>query len=189
MPKRSPEMPLTLARSAFTLFPREGIRQVNVEKIARQAGVTKGSLYWHFRSKQELIEAAAAYYYQTCHRRLHSETARCPEPLARLKRATQLSADLCLFDRENRVFTLETLSLSLYDETLRRGWLQFYDSVTEPAPRQPCALRPPKKSRGPLMTTGPFTQDDENIQRPPHPSWRTPSPPDRGERAGVRRAF
>jgi TetR/AcrR family transcriptional regulator, mexJK operon transcriptional repressor len=129
MPKRSPEMPLTLARSAFTLFSREGIRQVNLEKVAKAAGVTKGSLYWHFGSKQDLIEAAAAYYYQTYHRWLHSETARCQDPVARLKKAIQLSADLCLFDRGNRVFTLEILSLSLYDETLRRGWLQFYDSV------------------------------------------------------------
>jgi AcrR family transcriptional regulator len=129
MARFSPDMPLKLAQSAFTLFSREGIRNVNLEAVAGHAGVTKGSLYWHFKSKQELIQAACAHYYRTYHRRLHKEMARFTDPMARLKNAIRLSVRTCLMDRENRIFTLEIFTLSLYDEETRRSWLQFYDSV------------------------------------------------------------
>ena len=129
MARFSPDMPLKLAESAFVLFSREGIRNVNLDAIASHAGVTKGSLYWHFKSKQEVIQAACAHYYSTYHRRLHKEMARLTDPMARLERAIRLSVRTCLMDRENRVFTLEIFTLSLYDEEIRRSWLQFYDSV------------------------------------------------------------
>ncbi len=129
MARFSPDMPLKLAESAFVLFSREGIRNVNLDAIASHAGVTKGSLYWHFKSKQEVIQAACAHYYRTYHRRLHKEMARFKDPVARLEHAIRLSVRTCLMDRENRVFTLEIFTLSLYDEGTRRSWLQFYDSV------------------------------------------------------------
>jgi len=129
MARFSPQMPLKLAESAFVLFSREGIRNVNLDAIASHAGVTKGSLYWHFKSKQEVIQAACAHYYRTYQRRLHKEMARFKDPMARLERAIRVSVRTCLMDRENRVFTLEIFTLSLYDEEIRRSWLQFYDSV------------------------------------------------------------
>jgi AcrR family transcriptional regulator len=129
MPRLSPEMPLKLASSAFLLFSRQGIRQVGVEAIATQAGVTKGSLYWHFQSKQEVIHAACAHYYRIYHQRLASEIAPCMDPVARIERAIRLSVRICLLDRQNRIFTLEIFTLSLYDKAIRQGWLEFYDSV------------------------------------------------------------
>lgn len=43
--------------AANKLFYGEGIRAVSVDAIAEKAGLTKRSLYYHFRSKDELIEA------------------------------------------------------------------------------------------------------------------------------------
>jgi AcrR family transcriptional regulator len=43
--------------AARTLFYREGIRATGVERIAEQAQVSKRTLYQHFSSKDELIEA------------------------------------------------------------------------------------------------------------------------------------
>jgi AcrR family transcriptional regulator len=122
-------MPLKLASSAFLLFSRQGIRHVNMEAVAAQAGVTKGSLYWHFQSKQEVIHAACAHYYRAYHQRLAEEIAPCKDPVARLERAIRLSVRICLLDRQNRIFTLEIFTLSLYDKAIRQGWLEFYDSV------------------------------------------------------------
>lgn len=34
-----------------------GVEAVRVEKLARTLGVTKGSFYWHFRDRAELLEA------------------------------------------------------------------------------------------------------------------------------------
>lgn len=46
-----------IIEAAARLFYREGIRAVSVEAVAEKAGVTKKTLYYHFKSKDELITA------------------------------------------------------------------------------------------------------------------------------------
>lgn len=43
--------------AANRLFYSEGIRAVSVDAIAAKAGLTKKTVYYHFKSKDELIEA------------------------------------------------------------------------------------------------------------------------------------
>lgn len=43
--------------AASTLFYREGIRAVSVDAVAEKAGLTKKTLYYHFKSKDDLIAA------------------------------------------------------------------------------------------------------------------------------------
>ena len=43
--------------AANRLFYAEGIRAVSVDAIAAKAGLTKKTLYYHFKSKDDLIEA------------------------------------------------------------------------------------------------------------------------------------
>ncbi|MEO0909408.1 MAG: TetR family transcriptional regulator [Pseudomonadota bacterium] len=43
--------------AANRLFYGEGIRAVSVDAIAEKAGITKRTLYYHFKSKDDLIEA------------------------------------------------------------------------------------------------------------------------------------
>jgi AcrR family transcriptional regulator len=49
-----------IVAAASRLFYREGIRAVSVDAVAAEAGLTKRSLYYHFKSKDELIEAYLA---------------------------------------------------------------------------------------------------------------------------------
>jgi AcrR family transcriptional regulator len=46
--------------AAAKLFYAEGIRAVNLEAVAARAGVTKRTLYYHFRSKDDLVAAYLA---------------------------------------------------------------------------------------------------------------------------------
>jgi AcrR family transcriptional regulator len=46
--------------AANKLFYREGIRAVGVDAVAAEAGVTKRTLYYHFRSKDDLVAAYLA---------------------------------------------------------------------------------------------------------------------------------
>ncbi|WP_299682751.1 TetR/AcrR family transcriptional regulator [uncultured Roseobacter sp.] len=46
--------------AANRLFYGEGIRAVSVDAIAAKAGITKKTLYYHFKSKDDLIEAYLA---------------------------------------------------------------------------------------------------------------------------------
>ncbi len=125
------EMPAELAEKAFELFSERGIRRVRLEEVAGRAGVTKGSLYWHFESKKDLLEAACLHYYRTWQRRIHAEVGRSADPLKRLELAIRFGVRSCLLDRRNRVFSTEIFAMSLHDPDIRRGWAQFYDTVRE----------------------------------------------------------
>lgn len=46
-----------IVAAATRLFYNEGIRAASVDAIAEKAGVTKKTLYYHFRSKDDLIAA------------------------------------------------------------------------------------------------------------------------------------
>lgn len=46
-----------LLRVAASLFYREGIKGVGVDRILREAGVTRATMYRHFRGKEDLVEA------------------------------------------------------------------------------------------------------------------------------------
>jgi AcrR family transcriptional regulator len=57
MPRLSnPEQ--TILTGAYRLFHRHGFNRVSMDEIAAAAGVTKRTLYYHFRSKDDLIAAA-----------------------------------------------------------------------------------------------------------------------------------
>ena len=47
-----------ILEAAYTLFYRHGFVRVALEAIAAEAGVTKRTLYYHFRSKDDLLAAA-----------------------------------------------------------------------------------------------------------------------------------
>jgi len=46
------------ARQALDQIAQQGVASVAVEPLARQLGVTKGSFYWHYPSRDALLQAA-----------------------------------------------------------------------------------------------------------------------------------
>ncbi|WBU29429.1 TetR/AcrR family transcriptional regulator [Rhodopseudomonas palustris] len=58
-PKAFPSSPTRdrIVAAAAKLFYSEGIRAVGVDAVAEKAGVTKRTLYYHFRSKDDLVAA------------------------------------------------------------------------------------------------------------------------------------
>ncbi len=136
-------MPSKLAASAFATFARRGIRNASLDHVAAGAGVTKGSVYWHYRSKRELIRAASEHYYRSYHERMVSEMAGGGDPLAMLERILRLNVRLCLIDRANRTFTLEILALSVHDKAIRESWRAFYEGVRAEYVKLLLTARPP----------------------------------------------
>lgn len=54
-----------LLRTATELFYREGIHSVGVDRILAEAGVTRATMYRHFKGKEDLVEAYLAAEDQT----------------------------------------------------------------------------------------------------------------------------
>ena len=53
--KASPLQPDDWIRAAFARLAAEGIESVRIELLARDLGVSKGSFYWHFQDREELL--------------------------------------------------------------------------------------------------------------------------------------
>lgn len=52
------------AHAALDLLAEEGVHAVAVEPLARRLGVTKGSFYWHFPSREALLRTALEQWEQ-----------------------------------------------------------------------------------------------------------------------------
>ena len=74
-----------MIQAALELFLRQGFHAVGVDAIAERAGVTKKTLYHHFKSKNELILAVLRFYDERFRNNLmRSIEARAESPAERL---------------------------------------------------------------------------------------------------------
>ena len=60
MPRNGDATRDRIVKAANSLFYRTGIRAAGVDAVAEKAGVTKKTLYYHFRSKDDLVAAYLA---------------------------------------------------------------------------------------------------------------------------------
>lgn len=49
-----------IIHAAFALIRREGVARLTIEAVAQEAGLSKGGVLYHFRSKESLISAMVA---------------------------------------------------------------------------------------------------------------------------------
>ena len=49
-------------QAALAVFVEEGIDEVRVTRLADDLGVTRGSFYWHFANRDELIDGLVEYW-------------------------------------------------------------------------------------------------------------------------------
>jgi AcrR family transcriptional regulator len=52
----------TILEAALRVFARSGVSAATQEDIAAEAGVTRGTLLWHYHSKDELLSAIVKHY-------------------------------------------------------------------------------------------------------------------------------
>jgi AcrR family transcriptional regulator len=74
------------ARAALEVLAESGIDAVAVEPLARRLKVTKGSFYWHFRSRAVLLEAALSEWETSATREVIELMEAVADPRERLHR-------------------------------------------------------------------------------------------------------
>ena len=72
-------------RAALALIAEQGVNALNVEGLARELGVTKGSFYWHFPSREALLNSALERWESDVERELSAEVESVSDPRARLR--------------------------------------------------------------------------------------------------------
>jgi len=69
---------------ALELIAEQGVGALAVEALARRLGVTKGSFYWHFRTREALLNAALERWEQYGEREVIAQIEAIADPRLRL---------------------------------------------------------------------------------------------------------
>src|SRR5262245_16257259 len=91
-PRADPPRKQMLA-AAIDCFARHGYQGTSIDRIAREVGVTKGALYYHFRDKEELLFAAVTERVGEFERKVLRDVEPARDGLSTLRRVV----DACFF--------------------------------------------------------------------------------------------
>jgi AcrR family transcriptional regulator len=80
------------AEAALDMIAEQGVAALAVEPLARRLGVTKGSFYWHFPSRDALLQAALERWEVFEQEDVFGKLEAVPDPRARLRALFQLVA-------------------------------------------------------------------------------------------------
>ena len=72
-------------RAAVAVVADHGVAGVSVDRLARTLGVTRGSFYWHFRNRRQLIDAVLEEWEQEYTTDLLPEAEAVDDPVERLR--------------------------------------------------------------------------------------------------------
>ena len=118
------------ANAALKAIAREGLKAVAVEPLAKRMGVTKGSFYWHFKTRNDLIRAAVERWEVLGDLAISEHLSAITDPRERLR--TLFTA---AFDTKNAHALLHHLASSQSDPNiqpvLRRVTARRIASLTE----------------------------------------------------------
>ena len=80
------------AQAALDLLGEQGLAAVGVEPLARRLGVTKGSFYWHFKSREALLTAALEHWESVEQETVFGQLEAISDPRERLRKLFLLVA-------------------------------------------------------------------------------------------------
>ncbi len=77
-PDVSEERKSQIVDSAIEVFTRKGFASTRMDDVAKGAGLSKGLLYWYFKSKEEIIIAIADLLFGDEFRKMQNLPSECP---------------------------------------------------------------------------------------------------------------
>jgi AcrR family transcriptional regulator len=105
-------------QAALDLIAEQGLAALAVEPLARRLNVTKGSFYWHFASREALLQAALARWEQADVEALLRQVDRIADPHQRLEQLFRRTS------RELRTHVIYSALLQALDNPLVRSVMQ-----------------------------------------------------------------
>ncbi len=108
-----------LLEAAARVFARRGFRDASVDDIAREAGFSKGAVYWHFTGKDDLFFSLVDERLDRPVREAIAVLESAPPGEDMAPRASALFADLLQRRRDLMLLDREYWSLAVRDPRLR----------------------------------------------------------------------
>lgn len=120
-----------ILRAASRVFGRSGFDGASMGEVAREAGVSKGLLHYHFASKEDLLIEAQRATFRELHRRF---TERADQGQGGLQAALDALDAMWRSVRELRggaPFIVETFAMASHDGPVHKRVATFYTESTQ----------------------------------------------------------
>ncbi len=88
--------------AAIDCFSKNGYHNTTMDDIVAASGMSKGSLYWHFKNKQDVLVSAVKWYFDQLAENLFPMIENIPSIVERLKMI--LSAFSQVMDSDDSIF-------------------------------------------------------------------------------------
>src|SRR5947209_5932708 len=111
MAERSEETREALIVEARTLFAQRGFAGVGTEEIVRAARLTRGALYHHFESKEDLFRAVYEVVEQELVEQIAAQAAAATDPLQALRAGARAFLDACEDPTVQRISLIDAPSV------------------------------------------------------------------------------
>lgn len=117
---------LSILRAAETLFAKQGLHQTNLEDVAAEAEISKGTIYLYFKNKQDLFFSVIENKYQDYFTGLENELRKA----ASLEEAVRLLISYQLMHSKNHhhffriMMSEQSKNRNITHDELRRGFFQ-----------------------------------------------------------------
>jgi TetR/AcrR family acrAB operon transcriptional repressor len=101
-PEQAEQTRLKVIDAGLRLFSQYGYSGTTLAMIAKDAGMSRGPIYWHFKNKDELFEAVIAYSQTPLQGLVDAARADTPDPVARMSAFIRGWFDLLVEDKRHR---------------------------------------------------------------------------------------
>lgn len=123
-----------ILEASLRVFSTKGYARTRLEDIAREAGVTRGAIYWHFENKADLFSSAVVESVKGYQTRLTRILLSDLSPLPKIR--TLMKEWLITLEEDEAYRTLVEMTLTkteFDDQTMEsvRDWFGFVDRVQE----------------------------------------------------------
>jgi len=120
-----------ILQAALEVFAEKGYHNARVSDVAARAGVSQGTIYWYFKSKEELFEAAFMGRINTMFEPIVQLLQQQLPPQAKLLAGIEASLDLMVQDIELFYLLLQAISIPEVARLLAYDFQKFYQEMIE----------------------------------------------------------
>jgi len=116
-------------KAAMKVFAKKGYAQTSLAEVAKEAGMTRGAIYWHFSNKHQLLSAVIDECDKEWEIRINNILDSDRTPLQKIR--TLISVFISLIVKEDQYRLMEELMVfkTSSDSELQQLYLQHMENV------------------------------------------------------------
>jgi len=120
-----------IIQAAVACFARKGYHLTTMDDIVAESGLSKGSLYWHFKNKKDLLIKVMAWYFDQMAAEAEPILAQIPDAIEQLKMLLTMFAQTTASDDPLLKIFIDFYAETRHDPEVDQALRQLMDPYFE----------------------------------------------------------